>query len=69
MPVVTERKRCEQCGRVGTRGFKTVGGFEHEVYCGPLQGMQTVYIREFTVCAATKACRRRRPDPVYLGSE
>lgn len=45
-------KRCEQCGRVGTRDFKTYGGFTDERWG---------YIEPITVCGATKACRRRWP--------
>jgi hypothetical protein len=47
------KQRCEQCGRVGTRGFKTVGG-EYE-FEGRLVG------QSYTVCASTQACRRRWP--------
>ncbi|WP_344287066.1 DUF6011 domain-containing protein [Streptomyces synnematoformans] len=39
--------RCEQCGRVGSRGFRVIP--------------PTVHTPEITVCAAENACRRRRP--------
>lgn len=45
-------KTCDQCGRVGTRGFKTIPA-NHE---GKTDGIQS-----FTVCARPKACRKRWP--------
>ncbi|MFE0845315.1 DNA translocase FtsK [Streptomyces rochei] len=40
-------RRCEQCGRIGKRGFQTIDGDEHTV----------------TQCAARAACRKRWPKP------
>lgn len=40
-------RRCEQCGRIGKRGFQTIGADEHTV----------------TQCAARTACRKRWPKP------
>lgn len=52
-PTLTaSRKRCEQCGRVGTRGFKTLAASEG--------------IPSITVCTTQGACRKRwpkQPDP------
>jgi hypothetical protein len=44
-------QRCEQCGRVGTRGFKTIPATE--------------YTTPITVCANGNACRKRWQPPVY----
>lgn len=41
-------QRCEQCGRVGTHGFRTIGA--------PARGVEPI-----TVCASHNACRRRWP--------
>ncbi|MFJ9671402.1 DNA translocase FtsK [Streptomyces sp. NPDC101221] len=40
-------RRCEQCGRIGKRGFQTIGADEHTV----------------TQCVARTACRKRWPKP------
>ncbi|WP_158838981.1 hypothetical protein [Streptomyces sp. NRRL S-1022] len=40
-------RRCEQCGRSGTRGFRTLANKEHGI--------------RITVCANKTACRKRRP--------
>ncbi|MFF4090363.1 DNA translocase FtsK [Streptomyces nigra] len=42
-------RRCEQCGRVGRRGFQTLANEEQDV--------------PITVCANKVACRRRWPKP------
>lgn len=39
-------RRCAQCGRVGVRGFKTLGVSFHPIV---------------TVCANVTACRKRWP--------
>jgi hypothetical protein len=45
------RRRCEQCGREGVRGFRRLGGFDTpHGYAPPL-----------TVCANGNACRKRWP--------
>lgn len=43
-------QRCEQCGRVGTRGFKTL--------MSDLAGVPRI-----TTCSNLNACRRRWPKP------
>lgn len=40
---------CEQCGRVGKRGYRTYTADEHGI--------------EITVCSNKAACRKRRPKP------
>ncbi|MFJ3043544.1 DNA translocase FtsK [Streptomyces tendae] len=40
-------RRCEQCGRIGKRGFQTIGDGEHTV----------------TQCTNRAACRKRWPKP------
>jgi hypothetical protein len=50
-PEPSSRLRCEQCGRVGTRGFKVLGDFTDE------RG----HIPRIVVCAAVTACRKRWP--------
>lgn len=40
---------CEQCGRIGRRGFKTLADDEHGI--------------SITVCANKNACRKRWPKP------
>lgn len=42
-------RRCEQCGRIGKRGFRALADDEHGI-C-------------ITVCANKSACRKRRPEP------
>lgn len=44
--------RCEQCGRVGTRGFKRYPTFTHHMFGA---------IPPITVCSNTNACRKRWP--------
>ncbi|MFF7147536.1 hypothetical protein ACFZAO_05615 [Streptomyces griseoaurantiacus] len=44
---MTTTHRCEQCGRTGTRGFRTLTDDEHNV--------------RITVCTAKTACRKRWP--------
>jgi len=44
-----ETQRCSQCGRVGTRGFRTLTNEEHRI--------------SITVCANKGACRLRWPKP------
>ena len=46
---------CAQCGRVGTRGFKTLGPtyIEHLDYTVPA----------ITICANERACMKRWPKP------
>jgi hypothetical protein len=46
----SETSVCEQCGRVGTRGFKTLITFLDGRAVGPI-----------TVCSNTNACRKRWP--------
>jgi hypothetical protein len=40
---------CEQCGRIGMRGYRTHTAAEHGI--------------EITVCVSQGACRKRRPKP------
>lgn len=40
---------CEQCGRIGRRGFRTLASEEQDV--------------RITVCTAKAACRKRWPKP------
>lgn len=40
---------CEQCGRIGRRGFQTLTDDEHDI--------------QITVCTAKAACRKRWPKP------
>ncbi|CAM5249846.1 hypothetical protein SGLAM104S_01599 [Streptomyces glaucescens] len=42
-------RRCEQCSRIGKRGFKTLASEEHDV--------------QITVCSNRAACRKRWPRP------
>jgi hypothetical protein len=49
--MAAEMKRCAQCGREGVRGFKILGGFRHARWG---------WVEPITVCAAKKACHRRR---------
>ena len=42
-------RRCEQCGRIGRRGFHTHADHERGIY--------------ITVCANKAACRKRWPTP------
>lgn len=42
-------RRCSQCGRSGTRGFRTLTNEEHRI--------------SITVCANKSACRKRWPQP------
>ncbi|MYS16591.1 DNA translocase FtsK [Streptomyces sp. SID4982] len=42
-------KYCEQCGRIGRRGFRTLADDEHRI--------------SITVCANKSACRKRWPKP------
>jgi hypothetical protein len=54
MQIDRSKRRCVSCGRVGTRGFLTVERAVHQptgTVIGPL-----------TVCAADRACQRRRTD-------
>jgi hypothetical protein len=53
------RRRCEQCGREGSRGFHVIPA----VFVDWLQhqGVEPFWISAITVCAAEKACRRRWP--------
>jgi hypothetical protein len=44
----TNEQRCEQCGRTGTRGFRT---------------LKAPGVPEITVCASDGACRKRWPKP------
>lgn len=44
-----EPQRCEQCGRSGARGFKTLTADEHGI--------------SITVCSNKTACRKRWPKP------
>jgi hypothetical protein len=44
-----ELQRCSQCGRLGTRGFRTLTNTEHRI--------------NITVCANKNACRKRWPKP------
>jgi ribosomal protein L28 len=57
-PARSER-RCEQCGREGVRGFRTIPA----VFVDWLQGrgVEPFWNPPITVCAAEKACRRRWP--------
>jgi len=52
---VAEAKRCEQCGRTGTRGFKTTPAGVATTSVGE------VAYPEFTECANRDACRKRWP--------
>lgn len=52
---MTNSRQCEQCGRVGTRGFKTYPAVRLPSHLG---GGMTAPI---TVCLADKACRSRWP--------
>lgn len=45
---------CQQCGRIGTRGFRTYPA-------NPETGAAAI-----TVCANTAACSKRRPNPKEL---
>lgn len=49
-------RRCDQCGRVGTRRFVTIPS-DHE---GPTDGIDS-----FTVCKDDPACRKRRRERSY----
>lgn len=49
--MATDRLRCEQCGREGTRGFKVIPATTHEP-TGQVVG-------PYTVCASGNACHRR----------
>jgi hypothetical protein len=40
---------CEQCGRIGKRGFRTLSSKEHDI--------------EITECSNRTACRKRWPTP------
>lgn len=42
-------RRCEQCGRIGKRGFRTLAAEERDI--------------RITVCANKSACRKRWPKP------
>jgi hypothetical protein len=42
-----QQQRCEQCGRTGTRGFRTLTNDEHRI--------------RITVCSNKTACRKRWP--------
>jgi hypothetical protein len=42
-------RRCEQCGRIGKRGYQTLGDDDHGI--------------RITVCANKAACRKRWPKP------
>lgn len=53
--MATRFKKCDQCGRVGTRGFKTVP-ITHK---GPTDG-----IASFTVCVNNRACQGRWLRPI-----
>lgn len=44
-----EVQRCEQCGRIGKRGFRTLRNDEHGI--------------RITECANRVACRKRWPKP------
>jgi hypothetical protein len=44
-------RRCEQCGRIGRRGFRHLRDDEHGV--------------SITVCSNNAACRKRWPKPQY----
>lgn len=44
-----QTQRCSQCGRSGTRGFRTLTSVEQRI--------------SITVCANTNACRKRWPKP------
>ncbi|MEE6264945.1 hypothetical protein V2E29_04690 [Streptomyces diastatochromogenes] len=44
-----ELQRCEQCGRVGVRGFRVLPATE--------------YTKPITLCASKAACRKRWPKP------
>lgn len=46
-----ETQTCEQCGRTGTRSFRTLEDQEHGI--------------RITVCSNVTACRRRWPHPVH----
>lgn len=46
--------RCDQCGRVGTRGFRTFGGGVAEFVFG------LVEVPAVTECTGKVACRRRQ---------
>lgn len=53
LPEVTNEQCCEQCGRVGTRGFRTL-----KADCPG--------IPEITVCTSGSACRKRWPRPARI---
>ena len=42
-------RRCEQCGRIGKRGFRTLASEEHDI--------------RITECSNRSACRKRWPKP------
>ena len=42
-------RRCEQCGRIGKRGFQTLTNDEHDI--------------RITECSNRTACRKRWPKP------
>lgn len=50
-----ERKVCEQCGRVGTRGFTILGPTVIDWLDPPCT------LPAIVVCASIDACRKRRP--------
>jgi hypothetical protein len=58
---VNER-RCDNCGRTGTRGFVTLGGHLVNTPVGP------EYLPELTACTARNACRERayRLTPAHI---
>jgi hypothetical protein len=47
-----ESKRCEQCGREGTRGFKVIEPF-------PLPEGYEGQTEPYITCASLTACRKR----------
>jgi len=55
-----DSRRCEQCGREGVRGFRTIPA----VFVDWLRGVEPFWNPAITVCAAEKACRARWPRPV-----
>lgn len=58
MTAPTTPRRCDQCGRVGSRGFRSLPAEPIE-----LNGMVVVEADQFTECAAKAACRKRWPKP------
>lgn len=50
------RQRCEQCGRAGTRGFRTI-----HVEPWVRDGVTLVTEHDYTECASRAACMKRWP--------